>query len=66
MGLAIVSSPWLVSTFITYKKNQLQEERTLDILEEDEGNIEYEWDSDATESGSDAESDSDSDSSYEP
>jgi hypothetical protein len=66
MGLAIVSSPRLASTFIAYKKNQLKEEDALDLLEEGEGDIEYEWDSDTTDSGSDAESDSDSDSSYEP
>lgn len=66
MGLAIVSSPRLASTFIAYKKNQLKEEDVLDLLEEGEGDIEYEWDSDTTDSGSDAESDSDTDSSYEP
>ena len=54
MGLAIVSSPRLASTFIAYKKNQLKEEDALDLLEEDEGDIEYEWDSDTTDSGSDA------------
>lgn len=61
MGLAIVSSPRLVSAFTTYKKNQLKEEDVLDILEEEESDVEYEWDS-----SSGTESDSDSDSSYRP
>ncbi len=43
MGLAIISSPRLASTFLAYKKGQMKHCDALDSLEEQEGDIEYEW-----------------------
>ena len=54
MGLAIVSSPWLASAFVAYKKGLLKEEEAKDDLEEKEGNVEYEWENRSAEDESES------------
>ena len=54
MGLAIVSSPWLASAFVAYKKGLLKEEEVKDDLEEKEGNVEYEWENRSAEDESES------------
>lgn len=49
-----MSSPWLASAFVAYKKGLLKEEEAKDDLEEKEGNVEYEWENRSAEDESES------------
>ena len=43
MGLAIVSSPRLESAFTAYRDGHMKNSEVLDSLQDQAGDVEYEW-----------------------